>query len=108
MFGMVYHVFAEVALAAVGACGGIVAGNVAVLATSDIFGGAGSDIVGAAECIVILAKRIGHRRRPPLEAAGKQRCEEEKCGSEFRRPKPHSRFPSEVCFSSLPGLTRQS
>src|SRR5205814_3321269 len=79
MFGMVYHVFADVALAAVGARGGIVALNVAVLAAGDIFGRAGCDIVGAAEGIVILAERIGHRRLPPLEAAGKQGCCEQEC-----------------------------
>src|SRR6266581_7184232 len=55
---MVQHVFAEVALAAVGARGGVVALNVAVLAAGDIFGGACRNIVGAAEGIVVLGKRI--------------------------------------------------
>src|SRR4249919_3805871 len=47
--GVIQHVFAEIALAAVGAGIGVDALDVAVLAAGDIFRRAGRDIVGAAE-----------------------------------------------------------
>ena len=50
---IVQHVFAEVALAAIGARGGVAALDVAILAAGDVFRRAGLDIVGAAERVVV-------------------------------------------------------
>src|SRR6478735_5315255 len=72
---VVQHVFAEIALAAVGAGVGVDALDVAVLAAGDIFRRAGRDIVGAAERVVIAAG-IDHGGLAALEAAGEQRREE--------------------------------
>ena len=73
---IVQHVFAEIALAAVGARVGVGALDVAVLAAGDIFGRAGRDIVGAAERVVVAAG-IDHGRLSALEAAGEQRRDDE-------------------------------
>ena len=70
MIRMVQHVFAEVALFAVGAALGVVALNVAVLAAGDIFRRTGLDVVGAAERVIVVAIGIAHGRLPALEAAG--------------------------------------
>jgi hypothetical protein len=51
--GMVHHVFAEIALTAVGACIGVTALNVAILAAGDVLRRACRDIAGAAERIVV-------------------------------------------------------
>ena len=53
---VVQHVFAEVALTAVGARGGVAPYHVAVLAAGDIFRRTDRDIVGAADRVVILAQ----------------------------------------------------
>src|SRR5260370_13450423 len=66
---MIQHVFAEIALAAVGAGVGVVALDVAVLAAGDVFRRADPDTVGAAEGVVVIAARNGHGPLPPLEAA---------------------------------------
>src|SRR5947199_1174008 len=50
------HRFAQVLLRAVGLGGGVAALDVAVLAAGDVFGRADRDIVGAADCIVVLAE----------------------------------------------------
>jgi hypothetical protein len=52
---IVQHVFAEVALAPVGAVFGDGALGVAVLAAGDVFRRAGLDIVGAAERVIVIA-----------------------------------------------------
>jgi len=52
---MVQHVFAEIALAAVGARGGVVAQDVAIPAAGDIFARADRDIIGAADRVVVAA-----------------------------------------------------
>jgi hypothetical protein len=57
MVRMVHHVFAEIALAAVGARVGVAALNVAILAADDIFRRAGREIFDAAE-------RVVSKRRP--------------------------------------------
>src|SRR6476619_7792576 len=80
---MVQHVFAEIALAAVGARGGVGALDVAIPAAGDIFAGAGRDIVGAADRVVIACVDDG--RPSALEAACQQRggeyeCDEQLCG----------------------------
>src|SRR4030088_606371 len=67
MFWMVQHVFAEIALRAVGARVGVVALNVAVLAAGDIFRRPHLDIVGAAERVVV-ATWVSHGRLSPLQA----------------------------------------
>src|ERR1700724_841126 len=59
---VVQHVFAEIALRAVGARVGVVALNVAILAAGDIFRRAHRDIVGAAKRVVVIAARIDHGR----------------------------------------------
>ena len=79
---MVQHVFAEIALTAVGARGGVVAVHVAVFAAGDIFAGAGGDIVGAADRVVIAAC-VDDGRLSPLEAARKQRCGEQECDEQL-------------------------
>jgi hypothetical protein len=103
--GVVQHVFAEIALTAVGARVGVAALNIAVLAAGNILRRAHRDVVGTAECIVV-ATGVDHGRLSPLKAACKQRCDEQQsdvgpCGvtsHEF------------ICvqLSSLPGLTAQS
>ena len=65
---MVQHVFAEVALTAIGARVGIVALNVAILAASDILRRARRGVVGTAECIVV-ATGVDHGRLSALKAA---------------------------------------
>src|ERR1700724_3824186 len=100
MVRMVQHLFAEVALAAVGARGGVVAGNVAVLAAGDIFHRAGRNIVGAAEGVVVFAERILHDAVSLLEATGEQRgCEQERNEKNGRRA-PHGPAPWLVGFWS--------
>jgi len=103
---MVQHVFAEVALAAIGAPGGVVAGNVAVLAAGDIFRRAGCNIVGAAERIIVFAQRILYDAVTPLEATGEQRGDQQQWNEKSRRCPPHGPVPS--LFNSMAGLTRQS
>jgi hypothetical protein len=104
---MVQHVFAEIALTAVGARVGVAALDVAIFPARNIFRRAYHNIVGAAERIVVIAGCIDHGRLSALKAAREQRCDEQKGDAEFRRPEPHSNFPS-MFRSSLPGLTRQS
>ena len=69
---IVQHVVGEIALALVGAPGGVAALKVAVLAAGDIFGTAGRDIVGAAECVVVPAER-GGRDLAALRARGQDK-----------------------------------
>jgi hypothetical protein len=95
---MVQHVIAEIALTAVGACVGVVALDVAILATGNILRRAYHNIVGTAERIVVIASCIDHGRLSPLEAAREQRCDEQKRDAEFRRPEPHLSFPSMFRF----------
>jgi hypothetical protein len=78
---MVQHVFAEIALAAVGARVGGVALNVAILAAGDVFRRAGLDIVGAAERVVVIAVRIDQRRLSALEATGRRRAKAQNASS---------------------------
>ena len=73
---MIHHVLAEVALTAVGARVGVGVLDVAVLAAGDVFRRAGRDIIGAAERIVVAAG-VDHGRLSPLEAAAKQRGDEQ-------------------------------
>ena len=70
------HVFAEVALAAVGAGVGVVALRIAILPAGDVLRRPDCDIVGPAEGIVVAAG-IGHGRLSALEAACEERREEE-------------------------------
>src|SRR5258705_12590257 len=69
---VVQHVFAEIALAAVGARGGVVAEHVAVFATGGVFAGADRDIVGAADRVVVAAC-VNDGRLSPLKAPCEQR-----------------------------------
>src|SRR5512140_3173455 len=85
---MVHHVFAEIALAAVGAGIGVGVLDVTVLAAGDIFAGARRDIFGAAVRVVVAAG-IGHGRLSPLEAAGKQRRDEQEGDIESRGVTSH-------------------
>jgi hypothetical protein len=59
MVRMAQHVFAEIALAAVGAGVSVGALDVAILAAGDVFVRAGRDILGA-------AVRVVSKRRPRL------------------------------------------
>src|SRR6266481_8607782 len=86
---MIQHVFAEIALAAVGAGVGVVALDVAFLSACDIFRRADRDIFGAAEGIVVIAARNGHGRLPPLEAAREQRGDEQERDVEPHGVKSH-------------------
>jgi hypothetical protein len=76
MVRMVQHVFAEIALRAVGLRIVVVALDVAILAAGDIFRGAHRDIVGAAERVVVAAG-VGHGRLSPLKAAPEQRRDQQ-------------------------------
>jgi hypothetical protein len=95
---MVQHVFAEIALTAVGACIGVAALDVAIFPAGNIFRRAYHNIVGTAERIVVIAPCIDHGRLSPLEATREQRCNEQKRDAEFRRPELHSNFPSMFRF----------
>jgi hypothetical protein len=79
---MVQHVFAEIALAAVGARVGIAALGVAVLAAGDVFRRARLDVIGTAKCIVVVATCCEHRRLSALEAPPEQRCGEQQSDAE--------------------------
>jgi hypothetical protein len=94
---VVQHVFAEIALAAVGAGVGVDALHVAVLAAGDIFRRADRDIVGATERIVIAAG-IDHGRLTALEAAGEEWCEQQEWDQEPRRVTSHVPSPSSFQF----------
>lgn len=74
---MVQHVFAEIALGAIGAAVGVVALNVAILAAGDIFRRTCLDIVGAAEGVIVIAICIDHGRLSALKAAREQRYGEQ-------------------------------
>src|ERR1700682_2883828 len=105
---MIQHVFAEIALAAVGARVGVVALDVAVLAAGDIFWRADRDIVGAAEGVVVIATRDGHGRLSALEAARKQRRDEHErnersCEVTSHMPSP-SLFHFRHCRGPVPDL----
>ena len=65
------HVFAEVALAAIGAGVGVVALRIAIFAAGDVLRRPDCDIAGPTEGIVVAAG-VGHGRLSPLEAP----CEE--------------------------------
>jgi len=65
---VIQHVFAEVALLAVGARAGSVALSVAIPAAGDILRRADCDIVGTAERVIIRAG-VNHGGLPTLEAA---------------------------------------
>jgi hypothetical protein len=80
---MVHHVFAEIALAAVGARVGVTVLDVAILAAGDVVVRTGREIFGTAERVVV-AGRVDHGRLSPLEAAGKQRRDQQESDSEFR------------------------
>src|SRR5258707_2420248 len=105
---MIQHVFAEVALAAVGAGVGIVALDVAVLAAGDVFRRADRDIVGAAEGVVVIAAGNGHGRLAPLEAAREQRGDEHERDQEPHGVKSHMPSPSlfqfRHCLGPVPDL----
>jgi len=83
MVGMIQHILAEIALAAIGARVGVVALHVAILAAGDILRRALFDIVGPAECVVVIAIGVRHGRLSPFEAAAqhrrKQRQRDEMC-----------------------------
>ena len=105
MVRMAQHVFAEITLAAVGACVRVGTLNIAILAAGDIFVRAGRDIVGAAERVVVAAG-VDHGRLSPLEAAGQQRRDQQETDTEPRRVTSHASSISPT--SSWPGLNRQS
>ena len=66
---MVQHVFAKVALAAVGAGGGSIALDVAVLAAGHVFGRARRIAAALADRIVIVAARREKDQRSALRMA---------------------------------------
>ena len=74
--GMVQHVFAEVALAAVGAGGRSAALDVPVLAAGHVFGRTGSIAAALADRVVIIAAHR-HRRLVARGAGGEK--EARKC-----------------------------
>src|SRR5580704_10936870 len=96
---MVQHVFAEIALLPVGARVGIAALGVAVLAAGDVFRRACLDIIGAAECIVVVTTRGQRRRLSALEAAPQQRCSEQQSDAESCGVRSHAKIHS-VSISS--------
>jgi hypothetical protein len=98
------HVFAEIALTAIGTGVGIATLNVAILAAGDIFRRA-DRIVGAADRIIVIATCIDHRWLSALKAAREQRYDEQQCNAGSCGVTSHA---SSFQFSSLPGLTRQS
>src|ERR1700676_2153373 len=112
MVRMVHHVFAEVALPAVGAAVGVDALNVAILAAGDIFRRAHRNIVGAAERVVV-ATGIDHGRLSPLETTCEQGGEEQERKVRSREVRSHAQIPSVSPSSSLracpanPPKTRQ-
>jgi hypothetical protein len=73
---MVQHVFAEIALAAIGARGGVAALDIPILAAGDILGRA-DRIAGTTERIIVVAERIDHGRLSSLEAAREQGRDEQ-------------------------------
>src|SRR5258708_24127418 len=103
---IVQHVFAEIALRAVGARGGVAADHVAILAARHIARRADRNPVGAADRIVILAE-ARHRNLAALRA-GPERQRESGGNAESCQVTSPAKFHSLFRFSSLPGLTRQS
>src|SRR5262245_3736315 len=74
---IVQHLFGKVSLGAIGACVGIAALNVAVLAAVDVFVRADSRI-GAAIGVVI-GRRVNHSWLAALEATGEKRGDKQEC-----------------------------
>jgi hypothetical protein len=111
MVWMVQHVFAEIALTAVGGRDGIAALGVAVFAAGNIFGRAGLDVVGSAERVVVISAR-NHRRLPPLETASQQWRNQQQHDERGRNGQAHAQILSIVPKSAIaefdPALTRQS
>ena len=107
---MIQHVFAEIALAAVGARGGVAAQDVAIPAAGDIFARADRDIVGAADRVVVAAC-VDHGWPPSLEAACEQRGDEyerdeQLCG--VRSHAPISMVVSTFVLGGLDGAIHQN
>jgi hypothetical protein len=95
MLRMIQHVFAEIALPAVGARDGGVALGVAFPAAVDIIGRSLRDLAaGAAERVVILGQRARHRRLAALKAAGERCREEQKHYVRGRKTAAHSDDPA--------------
>lgn len=84
MLRMVQHVFAEVALAAIGLGLGGIAHDIAILAAGGIFGRAGLHIVGTAIGVVVIDALRRDRGRIMRRRAGGQR-------------KAHDRERDQVC-----------
>jgi hypothetical protein len=76
MIRVIEHVFAEVALAAVGFGLGCVALDVAVLAAGGVFGRTRLHIVGAAIGVVVINARRRDRRRVVRGAGGKEKADD--------------------------------
>ena len=74
---IVQHLLGKISLGAIGACVGIAALNVAVLAAVDIFVRADSRI-GAAVGVVI-GRRVNHDGLAAFEAASEKRGDQEEC-----------------------------
>jgi len=74
---MVQHVFAEIALAAIGSPRRVIAQNVSILPAGNILRRADRDIIGAAECVVIFAE-AGSRNLATLRTGGEKKHQRER------------------------------
>ena len=74
---MVQHVFAEIALTAIGSPSRVIAQDVTIFPAGDILRRADRDIIGTAECVVVFAE-AGNRNLAALRTGGENNHQSER------------------------------